>query len=114
MSSLYEPPSTPEELNRVTREMDAFHAADPDGTVPVQFCADISHGLADRDRRVVIDNWRLFEAGIPHTREFHFKNTDAIFNSTFGFSPAAAGARRPSPPGAPSSRAASAWRPWCN
>jgi sugar phosphate isomerase/epimerase len=86
MSSLYEPPSTPEELDRVAREMDAFHATDPDGTVPVQFCADISHGLADRDRRVVIDNWRLFEAGIPHTREFHFKNTDDRFDRTFGFS----------------------------
>jgi len=86
MSSLFEPPSTPGELERVTREMDAFHAADPAGTVPVQFCADISHGLADRDRRVVVDNWRLFEAGIPHTREFHFKNTDDRFDRTFGFS----------------------------
>jgi sugar phosphate isomerase/epimerase len=86
MSSLSEPPSTPEEMDRLTREMDAFHAADPAGTVPVQFCADISHGLADRDRRVVVDNWTLFEAGIPHTREFHFKNTDDRFDRTFGFS----------------------------
>jgi sugar phosphate isomerase/epimerase len=78
MSSLFEPPSTPEEMDRVTREMDAFHAADPAGTVPVRFCADISHGLADRERRVVVDNWRLFEAGIPHTHEFHFKNTDDL------------------------------------
>jgi sugar phosphate isomerase/epimerase len=86
MSSLFEPPSTPEEMDRVTREMDAFHAADPAGTVPMRFCADISHGLADRDRRVVVDNWRLFEAGIPHTHEFHFKNTDDRFDRTFGFS----------------------------
>ena len=86
MSSLYEPPSTPGEMDRLTHEMDAFNAADPAGTVPVQFCADISHGLADRDRRVVVDNWRLFEAGIPHTREFHFKNTDDRFDRTFGFS----------------------------
>lgn len=86
MSSLYEPPSTPGEMDRLTREMDTFHAADPAGTVPVQFCADISHGLADRDGRVVVDNWRLFEAGIPHTREFHFKNTDDRFDRTFGFS----------------------------
>jgi sugar phosphate isomerase/epimerase len=75
MSSMFEPPSTPEEMDRVTREMDAFHAADRAGTVPVRFCADISHGLADRERRVVVDNWRLFEAGIPHTHEFHFKTT---------------------------------------
>jgi ribulose-phosphate 3-epimerase len=86
MSSLFEPPSTPDEMDRVTREMDAFHAADPAGTVPVRFCADISHGLADRERRVVVDNWRLFEAGIPHTHEFHFKNTDDRFDRTFGFS----------------------------
>ncbi len=86
MSSLFEPPSTPDEMDRVTREMGAVHAADPDGTVPVRFCADISHGLADRDRRVVVDNWRLFEAGIPHTHEFHFKNTDDRFDRTFGFS----------------------------
>lgn len=86
MSSLFEPPSTPEEMDRVTREMDAFHAADPAGTVPVRFCADISHGLADPGRRVVVDNWRLFEAGIPHTHEFHFKNTDERFDRTFGFS----------------------------
>jgi len=86
MSSTFEPPSTPEEMDRVTGEMDAFHAADPPGTVPVRFCADISHGLADRDRRVIVDNWRLFEAGIPHTHEFHFKNTDERFDRTFGFS----------------------------
>jgi sugar phosphate isomerase/epimerase len=86
MSSLFEPPSTPEEMDRVTGEMDAFHAADPAGTVPLRFCADISHGLADRDRRVIVDNWRLFEAGIPHTHEFHFKNTDDRFDRTFGFS----------------------------
>jgi sugar phosphate isomerase/epimerase len=86
MSSLYEPPSTPEEMDRLVAVMDAFHAADPGSTVPVRFCADISHGLADRDRRVVVDNWRLFEAGIPHTHEFHFKNTDDRFDRTFGFS----------------------------
>jgi sugar phosphate isomerase/epimerase len=86
MSSLFEPPSTPAEMDRLTGEMDTFHAADPAGTVPVQLCADISHGLADRERRVVVDNWRLFEAGIPHTREFHFKNTDGWYDRTFGFS----------------------------
>jgi len=33
------------------------------------------------------DNWSLFEMEIPWMWEFHFKNTDAIFNSTFGFDP---------------------------
>lgn len=86
MSSVFEPPSTPEEMDCVTGEMDAFHAANPADTVPVRFCADVSHGLADRDRRVIVDNWRLFEAGIPHTHELHFKNTDDRFDRTFGFS----------------------------
>jgi hypothetical protein len=55
--------------------------------VPFEFCGDISHGLADSEGRVVNDNWSLFEMQIPWMREFHFKNTDAIFNSTFGFGP---------------------------
>jgi ribulose-phosphate 3-epimerase len=29
----------------------------------------------------------LFEVGIPLMNEFHFKNTDAIYGSTFGFNP---------------------------
>ena len=33
------------------------------------------------------DNWSLFEMQVPWMREFHFKNTDSIFNSTFGFGP---------------------------
>jgi hypothetical protein len=35
----------------------------------------------------VHDNWSLFEQEIPWMWEFHFKNTDAIFDSTFGFGP---------------------------
>ena len=87
MSSLFEPPTTPEELARITGVMDAWHARDVEGTVPVCYCGDISHGLADAERRVVHDNWSLFELEIPHLWEFHFKNTDACFDSTFGFSP---------------------------
>jgi len=36
---------------------------------------------------VIHDNWSLFEYQIPYMAEFHFKNTDARFGSTFGFSP---------------------------
>ena len=85
MSSLFEYPSTPDEVEAVVTEIAPFHAANPDTTVPLLLCADISHGVADAERRVVHDNWTLFEREIPWMREFHFKNTDAIFDSTFGF-----------------------------
>ena len=84
MSCLSEPPTLPEECADLMRELAAYHDAHAD-TVPVYFCGDISHGYADRERRVVHDNWSLFEAQIPRMCEFHFKNTDAVFNSTFGF-----------------------------
>jgi sugar phosphate isomerase/epimerase len=88
MSSLFELPSTPEDVRGIMEEMGAFHAANGATTVPLQLCGDISHGIADRDGVVTHDNWSLFEMQIPWMREFHFKNTDAIFNSTFGFEPA--------------------------
>lgn len=88
MSSVYELPSTPEDIRAIVREMDAFHAANASSTVPLQLCGDISHGLADAEGKVLHDNWSLFEMQVPWMREFHFKNTDAIFNSTFGFDPA--------------------------
>ena len=87
MSSLYELPSTPEEVRGICDALDAFHAAHAATTVPLQLCGDISHGIADAEGRVLHDNWSLFEMQIPWMREFHFKNTDAIFNSTFGFGP---------------------------
>jgi ribulose-phosphate 3-epimerase len=88
MSSVWEYPSTPEELESMGRSLDEVHARDPRQTVPFRYCGDISHGVADADRRVVHDNWSLFEVAIPWMSEFHFKNTDAIFNATFGFAPA--------------------------
>ncbi len=87
MSSLWEYPSTPEELKEMTAAFDSEHEAQPQGTVPVYLCGDISHGVADEQKRVLHDNWEMFEREIPWMWEFHFKNTDAIFNSTFGFGP---------------------------
>jgi ribulose-phosphate 3-epimerase len=87
MSSIWEYPSTPDEVRRVATELDPFRAANPESTVPLHLCADISHGVADAEGRVLHDNWSLFEMEIPWMREFHFKNTDRIFNSTFGFAP---------------------------
>lgn len=87
MSCLAEPPSTPDEIESMMTALGDHHARHPDGTVPVYLCGDISHGVADADGRVVHDNVELFEYEIPWMAEFHFKNTDAMFNSTFGFSP---------------------------
>ena len=71
----------------IAEELGAWHSSHAESTVPLHLCGDISHGIADSEGRVVHDNWSLFEMQIPWMREFHFKNTDAIFNSTFGFSP---------------------------
>lgn len=86
MSCTWEFPSTPEEIRRFASETAVLHEASPDTTVPFLLCGDISHGVADEERRVLHDNWSLFEMQIPWMWELHFKNTDAIFNSTFGFS----------------------------
>jgi hypothetical protein len=87
MSSVWEYPSTPDEVAALMADFAPYHAANPESTVPLLLCADISHGVADAEGRVVHDNWSLFEREIPWMWEFHFKNTDAIFDSTFGFSP---------------------------
>ncbi len=87
MSSLYELPSTPEDIRAMVEEFGQYHRAHAETTVPLLLCGDISHGLADADGKVLHDNWSLFEMEIPWMREFHFKNTDPIFNSTFGFGP---------------------------
>lgn len=88
MSCLAEPPTTPEEMRRFIGEMQADHAAHPDETVPTWLCGDISHGLCDERKNVIHSHVELFAAAIPMMCEFHFKNTDAIFSSTFGFNPA--------------------------
>lgn len=86
MSSLSEPPSSGAEITAMMRELQEHHER-TEPTVPVYLCGDISHGLADENRQVVEDNWSLFVTEIPWMAEFHFKNTDSIYNSTFGFSP---------------------------
>jgi len=86
MSCLAEPPTLPEEVDLILAELEAHHRADPAGTVPVYCCSDIAHGYADAERRVVHDNWSLFERQIPCMGAFHIKNTDRHFDATFGFS----------------------------
>ena len=84
MSCLAEPPTLPEECNFVINEWKAYRQYNQD-TVPIYFIGDITHGYADSNERVVHHPLKLFEMQIPHMCEFHFKNTDALFNSTFGF-----------------------------
>jgi len=86
MSCLAEPPTLPEELDRILGELAEHHRRHPTATVPVYACADIGHGYADETRRVVHDNWSLFERQIPWMGAFHFKNTDRHFDATLGFS----------------------------
>jgi ribulose-phosphate 3-epimerase len=87
MSCLSEPPSTPEEIRGMMETAAAYHRQHLDSTSPVYLCGDISHGVADVHRNVIYGNIELFEFAIPWMAEFHFKNTDAVFNSTFGFGP---------------------------
>ena len=85
MSSLAEPPSTPAEIVGFMEHLGDYHHAHPDDTVPVYLCGDVSHGIADRDGRILHTHLELFECGIPWTWEFHLKNTDIRYESTFGF-----------------------------
>ncbi|PIE35402.1 hypothetical protein CSA56_04275 [candidate division KSB3 bacterium] len=86
MSCSTEPPSYPDELLSLMKTFDDYHTQHPDSTIPLRLCGDISHGVANREGKVLHGNLELFELEIPYMAEFHFKNTDAIFNSTFGFS----------------------------
>lgn len=86
MSCLAEPPTLPEEIRALGEELGAYHNAHPDTAAP-GYCADVSHGYADDNGTVVHSNTELFEATLPWLREFHARNTDARFDSTFGFTP---------------------------
>ena len=86
MSCMAEPPTTPQEMDYMIGTLNEFHQKNKANTVPVFLCGDISHGLASESQKVIHSNTELFEHAIPMMAEFHFKNTDAIFSSTFGFS----------------------------
>lgn len=85
MSCLAEPPTTPDEMQRYIGEMARDHMDAPEETIPTYLCGDISHGLCDAQGKVIHSNLELFAFAIPMMCEFHFKNTDSIFSSTFGF-----------------------------
>jgi ribulose-phosphate 3-epimerase len=85
MSCLAEPPTLPHEIRGLAEELLAYHQEHPCDTSRIGYCVDVSHGYADRDHNVVFDNMELFQAALPFAHEIHLKNTDSIFNSTFGF-----------------------------
>lgn len=92
MSSLAEPPALPHEIRGLIEEINSYQA--PLGSsasrVPARVCGDVSHGLVDRDGHLLHDHEELFSSAIPWMVEFHFKNSDARYESTFGFGNAAA------------------------
>lgn len=86
MSCLAEPPTLPEEVDAMMKNIAEYRERYPD-TVPVYLCSDISHGYVNATYEVVHSNMELFEHNMRYMAEFHFKNTDQYYNSTFGFSP---------------------------
>jgi len=87
MSCLAEPPTLPDEIQEMAEELLAYHNAHP-ATATVGYCTDIAHGYADAEGQVVCSHLTALEATLPYLAELHIKNTDRIFNSTFGFSEA--------------------------
>lgn len=85
MSCLAEPPTLPTEIRAMADELVAYRRNHPDSTAGFGYCVDIAHGYADRDGRIIWNNVQLFEAALPYLNHIHLKNTDALFNSTFGF-----------------------------
>ena len=86
MSCEAEPPTSLNEIHSWMNELNSFHQQNKNDTIPFYLCGDISHGWADKNREVISTNYELFEAGLPYMCEFHYKNTDRYFESTFGFS----------------------------
>jgi len=87
MSCLAEPPTLPDEIRAMAEELLEHHKAHP-ATATVGYCTDIAHGYADVDGQVVCSHLEAIQATLPYLAELHIKNTDGIFNSTFGFSEA--------------------------
>ena len=87
MSCTAEPPTLPEEIRQMGAALQEFHRRTPNSS-QAMFCADVAHGFADRDGVVQFDNYALLEPCLPYLYELHLKNTDARFDSTFGFTPA--------------------------
>jgi L-ribulose-5-phosphate 3-epimerase UlaE len=86
MSSYSEPPSTPEEIDCFMEHFRHYHKEHETDTVPVYLLGDVSHGYVNINKTIIHSNYEIFEYAIPYMCEFHFKNTDSIYNKTLGFS----------------------------
>ncbi|MBN2322333.1 MAG: hypothetical protein JXQ30_01250 [Spirochaetes bacterium] len=86
MSCSFEWPTTPAEIRFLSTFAAEYHREHADTTVPLYILGDVSHGYANEQRVVVHSHYDIFESAIPYMCEFHFKNTDGIYDSTFGFS----------------------------
>jgi ribulose-phosphate 3-epimerase len=87
MSCLAEPPTLPDEMQALGEELTAYHWTHADSTAAFGYCTDVAHGYADADGKVVWDHLQLLRAALPYMRVLHLKNTDRIFDATFGFTP---------------------------
>ena len=85
MSCLAEPPTLPHEIREMADELLAHHRQNPNETATVGYCVDIAHGYADQKENVQFDNLALLKATLPYINHLHLKNTDSLFNATFGF-----------------------------
>jgi len=86
MSALAEPPTVPDEIRAMGRELRDFTAARPGQTAEFGYCVDVAHGYADAERCVRWNHLQLVEAALPWLQCVHLKNTDAHYDATFGFS----------------------------
>ncbi len=86
MSCAAEPPTSREEIIQMMTELNGYHQQNLTNTVPFYLCGDISHGWAGPDKEIIASNYELFKTGLPWMCEFHYKNTDRYYHSTFGFS----------------------------
>lgn len=90
MSSVAEPPSSPEEIRAMLEDLLSYHRARPEGTAAPGVCFDVSHGCAGREGAPRHSPLDLLEASIPYVWDLHLKNTDARLERTFGFGEAEA------------------------
>ena len=87
MSCLAEPPTLPGEITDMAEELMAYHGEHAEDTARIGYCFDISHGYVDDTRRVRHTSVELLDTALPYITEIHLKNTDALHESTFGFTP---------------------------
>ncbi len=85
MSCLAEPPTLPDEIQAWGEELTAYHRTNPEHTAAFGYCVDVAHGYVNQDERVVWDHMQLLQATLPYIRALHLKNTDHLYEATFGF-----------------------------